>query len=253
MSKKKTILSIFVIILIVPLMILLESLVYQAVRFDTKYAQIIMDTLVIIFATIFNQKVLKLKVDWFSTKHPFRQLLNLVPLMILMLFFNKFSNLGVVKNMALTVIAIILVATAEEYVYRGLLMAQIQRVVKNPFLILLISSVGFGLIHITNMFNASNKWLTVAQMIIAAASGMLYAALYYKTHNLTLAILMHLIYDLPAFFHHGMATAENIMTPDRVGEFLLISAVFFLICSVIALLQVKQFHFSRHIQKLNSK
>lgn len=248
MSKKMSIWKAVLIILLVPITIFIVDMIYPIFKFDQKYIQMFLDTLLILIAVTCNFKFWKLKVDLFSTKHIVRQILNILPLLILMLFFRKFSNLGWPKTGWLAFVTILLVGIGEEYVYRGLLIAQLEKVLNSkPFLIILISSLSFGIIHIGNMLNVTNKWIVVAQMIVAAASGMLYGALYYETHNLSLVIMFHIIDDLPTFFSKGTATAESLMPQSHVGGFLMITFVLFLICSLVAFLQIKlnRVHFKK--------
>ena len=249
MSRKQDWLSVVLIILLVPVTILIVDAIYPIVKFDQKYAQIILDALLILIAVICNFKFWKLKVTFFNTEHILKQVLNMIPLLVFMLFFGKFNNLGFPKAGWSVFLTVLLIGLGEEYVYRGLLMAQLEKNLHSkPFLVILISSVSFGLIHIGNMFNVTNKWVVVAQMIMAAASGMLYGTLYNQTHNLSLAIMFHIFDDLPMLFSKSTATAESLFPKQQLVQFLLITLVIFAICSLIAFLQLKlnNLHFKKH-------
>lgn len=249
MSRKLDWLSVVLIILLVPVTILIVDAIYPILKFDRKYAQMILDTLLILIAVTCNLKFWKLKVTFFNPNHIFKQILNMIPLLAFMLILGKFGNLGFPKAGWNALLTVLLIGIGEEYVYRGLLMAQLEKILHSkPFLIVLISSVSFGLIHIGNMFNVTNKWVVVAQMIVAAATAMLYGTLYSQTHSLSLAIMFHIIDDLPAFFSKSSATAESLMPSQKVMQFLLITLVLFAVCSLIAFLQIKlnNLHLKKH-------
>ena len=83
-----------------------------------------------------------------------------------------------------------LVAIVEEVVFRGLWVATLEKVIRNPFVIALLSAVAFGLIHWSAGF--ANVWA-------AFLTGMLYMALYMRTRSLPAIILSHFVVDLVLF------------------------------------------------------
>lgn len=102
-------------------------------------------------------------------------------------------------SLLLVVLLVPLQATAEEVVFRGLLMQVIGSWLKNPWFAILIPSVGFAFLHIYNV------WGLIAVGLLGAVAGWLT----WRTGGLEAAIAIHIVNNLIVF---------TIMTSGVFGE-----------------------------------
>ncbi len=93
-----------------------------------------------------------------------------------------------------------LVGITEEFLCRGWVLNEfLERFgdnKKNIITSIALSSIIFGVMHITNVLSTSqNLFETILQIINAAAIGFLLGSLYYKTKNIWSVIILHAFYD----------------------------------------------------------
>ena len=79
------------------------------------------------------------------------------------------------------IVQLIFVAAVEELIFRGYLF-RFFKTVKDYKTAIILTSLLFGIVHITNLFN--DNWLLVLLQIIGAIGiGVIYSVTYYKTGN----------------------------------------------------------------------
>lgn len=94
---------------------------------------------------------------------------------------------------------------------------------------LIISSVIFGLIHLSNIAAGAALPITLLQVISAAISGAFFCAIYLRTGNIFLTMLLHFLHDLMSFC---MATqSTGILTME-------VTTADYMENAVIAILQI---------------
>ena len=111
---------------------------------------------------------------------------------------------------------VILVPIAEELLFRGIIMGEIKRVCRRPWLTILLGGTIFAIAH----FN-------VIQSAYVFLVGILFAAVYVMTDSLFLTIIMHIIFN---FFGRTGQTHLGIYVMSVIG----------LICFIILLVQFVQ-------------
>lgn len=117
------------------------------------------------------------------------------------------------------IVQLIFVAAVEELIFRGYLF-RFFATVKNYKTAIILTSLLFGLVHITNLFN--DNWLLVLLQIIGAIGiGVIYSVTYYKTGNLYLCIISHALINISA----------NIGTTDSLAK----ESVFTVACVLLSL------------------
>ncbi len=88
----------------------------------------------------------------------------------------------------------------EELITRGLLLTFFKKAFgkskKSCILAMSLSSVIFGLMHLTNLKGATNATAIYAQIIYAVGIGFFLAALYIRTGNVWGNIILHFLFDL---------------------------------------------------------
>lgn len=132
------------------------------------------------------------------------------------LFFLIFSGLIILINgvlngafkSGLTLINItlgcLLVGVCEEFLCRGWLLNEfLERFgdsKKGIWYSIIISGVIFGLMHIGNMFTQGQDIITtISQVLNAAAIGIIFGLIYYKTKNIWSVIILHGLWDFSIF------------------------------------------------------
>lgn len=105
---------------------------------------------------------------------------------------QRFTPLGILY----LVIGIAFVGFSEELLARGILVRLISEAGFPQYLVMLVSSMIFGLLHGMNYFNGQDRKTTISQMIVATLIGMgLYTALT-VSGTLWVPIILHALFDL---------------------------------------------------------
>lgn len=103
----------------------------------------------------------------------------------------------------------------EEVIFRGPGIANFMRVTddeKKIPLIFWISSLSFGLMHLTNFLAGADLLMTVVQVISACSVGMLFAAIFLRTGNLWPCIIYHTLIDLACFVSEALLATDGLVT-----------------------------------------
>jgi CAAX protease family protein len=87
-------------------------------------------------------------------------------------------------------LGLLLVAVSEEYVFRGLLMALLERLRLNTPMVIVTSAMVFALIHLTSGLDVT---------LNAFLAGLLYGVAYWQTRRLSVCIVSHYLTDLYVF------------------------------------------------------
>ena len=90
----------------------------------------------------------------------------------------------------------------EETIFRGVTVPIGMRYLKSEKrvgILVLISALVFGLMHIGNIVNGASVQMGIAQGIATTFGGILYIAAYLRTGNILIPIFMHGIYDYMCF------------------------------------------------------
>ena len=100
-----------------------------------------------------------------------------------------------------------------------------------------VSSLCFGLIHMTNSLVGAPLWVSVIQAAYAAGIGMAFAAVYLKTGTLWPCIIAHTTVDFLEFIRADLGSTGGIMTGMGIGDWITIAAGVF--AGVWALFQMR--------------
>lgn len=122
---------------------------------------------------------------------------------------------------ALYVISMLCVGFLEEIIFRGFLFDTMKKD-SIPWAVA-VSGVTFGLGHIVNLVNGAQVLPTLVQIVYAAAAGILFAVIFYKSGSLIPCILTHSAINALSAFSN-----EQAMTPMRQvvsGGFLAVVAI----------------------------
>ena len=203
-------------------------------------AQALADLVVFLVAYLLNRQYFQEKVFWFNQKNGLAQLSTAFPALIIVAFLNSPVLLVNDFQVKFQVILIcLLVGLAEEYIFRGVLISLFLKANhNNAFGAVIGSSILFGLIHITNL-KALPLGYVSAQMIFAAAIGILFGTIYVKTRNLSIVIVLHAFRDMfPMFSNKLMKQASQ--TSFNMAS-LYVMVVFLGIALFISYIQLQNF------------
>ena len=115
----------------------------------------------------------------------------------------------------------------EEIAFRGLGVANYMRTIKSEKQITVIfwlSSVFFGLVHITNAFVGADPIMSVIQALYAVGIGLLLGAVFLRTGLLWPIILGHMSLDFMEFIRADMGSSGGLMVNFGVGDWITIAA-----------------------------
>lgn len=134
-----------------------------------------------------------------------------IPILIFMtknLWFGIAWNISPLETV-LYILMMFCVGFLEEMIFRGLLFnAMAKDGIKSA---IIVSSVTFGIGHITNLINGSGAELlpNILQVIYAISIGFMFVIMYYKTKSLIVCIAAHSIFNALSVFAN-----EAILTPQ---------------------------------------
>lgn len=138
-----------------------------------------------------------------------KNLLYFVPMIIISLVNLRF---GIYINYSwqqilLISITMLGVGFSEEILFRGFLMKAIMN--KNPKAAILLPSIIFGIIHITNLFSGANIIMTILQVIYATFFALMCSMFFYKTNNLIPCMICHSITNITDVFLPNNLSIED--------------------------------------------
>lgn len=138
-----------------------------------------------------------------------KNLLYFVPMIIISLVNLRF---GIYINYSWQLILLISITMlgvgfSEEILFRGFLMKAIMN--KNPKAAILLPSIIFGIIHITNLFSGANIIMTILQVIYATFFALMCSMFFYKTNNLIPCMICHSITNITDVFLPNNLSIED--------------------------------------------
>jgi len=236
---KNNITKIVVASLIFPLVLYLMSF-FVPRKSATSFWQAAGDVAVFLVAYILNAKYFQQKVHWFNNNKMASQLSTALPAIIIVALLDSPMLAVPDFKVKLNVIIIcLLVGLAEEYLFRGVLVGLFLKVTHNNALGAVVgSSIIFGMVHMMNIKSLPFGYVS-AQVIFAAAIGILFGTIYLKTHNLGIVIALHALRDMFPMFSNKMLAQMGKTTFSMAS--LYVTIAFLLIALFIAYVQLQNF------------
>lgn len=135
----------------------------------------------------------------------------------IIMFFTSFSGDINVRSIINLAIFCFLIGVYEEFLCRGWLLNEfLERYGKDNksiFLCICISGIIFGLLHSINVINGSMSSVDViVQVISAAASGIGFGTIYYKTKNIWSVVFLHAFWDFSLMLSETSTVTSVMMT-----------------------------------------
>ena len=159
-----------------------------------------------------------------NTKNFGKSLISGLPVLIytvfasIVLFAEMISEKSPMKSISEIIffaLFVLLVGFSEEFLCRGIMTETMLRKYGNTkkgiWFSILTSSVGFGLIHLTNILMGQSVLDTVVQVITASFVGIFFNAIYVRHRNVYAIALIHGLIDFVAMWKQGFCQGHAIL------------------------------------------
>ena len=160
---------------------------------------------------------------------------------------SNFMIPATVSSLLVAIFAGIVPGFAEEILYRGIIISYFMKLFKSSkgiFLILIFSSLIFGLIHLPNFFLSDSFNIILFQIFYAFAFGILTGAVYLRTGNLWPPIILHSLIDISSFFSIKFNLNSTLLKTNFVWNFPTI--LMFISCIIVIILGFYYVRISKH-------
>lgn len=118
-------------------------------------------------------------------------------------------------NIINVILYCILIGISEELLCRGWVqnsfLKRYGKSKKGAFISIILASLVFGSMHITNYFAGNTFLETVAQVLQTTSLGFLFGVIYYKSGNIWTSIILHAIYDFSIMISEVGAFKDCVM------------------------------------------
>lgn len=168
-----------------------------------------------------------------------------------------FIPMGSLKLLLPMILLALLTAISEEFLYRGVIFANLLKIftkhhsnMLNTISAVGLSSLLFSLQHLSNLMNQS--WpLTYCQLIQTFGMGVLFAAVYLRTGSLSLTVFMHFILDFPTLYLSTISTSAhgqgNVTGEASVIGSVVVAMIYVVIGVIVIHTQLKDNELVQHI------
>ena len=135
-----------------------------------------------------------------------KDFLYFIPLIIISLFNlrNGIHNNNSSSEVIFHILTMINIGFLEEVIFRGFLFKMMEK--DNVKSAIIVSSITFGIGHITNLLNGADFIPTLLQVCYAIAIGYMLVMIFYKSKSLIPCIIFHSIFNSLSIFSTGNST-----------------------------------------------
>ena len=124
----------------------------------------------------------------------------------------------------------------EEVAFRGLAGSNFMRVwrdEKKLVLIVTLTALIFGLVHISNILAGAGTAVSFTQAVYSFGAGVLFAAVYLRTGSLLPSILVHTLVDMSAFMTSELMESGGVLSGNSFDPTMLITGLLGLALAVV--------------------
>lgn len=247
LKKKKTNVSLYTILMTIVFIFITEVIIWRKGSNSILYAisyypkgqlvlkEAILSALVLIVmilfgnSYVFTQKREKLRKGLYYGLYIiiFSALMILIQIPTIIRAFNNDMTTTMMTLINL-LIGCFLVGVAEEFLCRGWLLNEFlerfgnnkKGVYESVWYSIIISGLIFGILHLANVYSNHDLVGTIIQVMNAAAGGVMYGLIYYKTRNIWSVVVLHALWDFSLFLNElspTMSTVESYTIASVLG------------------------------------
>ncbi len=155
-------------------------------------------------------------------------LLMLLPCLLIQWFGSVISIITVgLGNVFLAFLKAMAPGFGEEMMFRILGISNFMRTIKTEKdikKIFWLSSIVFGIVHMTNVFVGADMFTSICQSVYAVGIGMILGAVYLRTGNAWVIMLGHMSLDFTEFCRADLGNSNGVMQAMGVGDWITIVA-----------------------------
>lgn len=158
-----------------------------------------------------------------KTEYPYKRVLYFLPIIIMELIvlvpgyiqegFHLYDNL---KLLGILLIFTLAVGFSEELFFRGIILNMLKK--DGAIYSIIVSSIIFGILHISNLLGGANQLYTLLQIIYALLFGLVAASIVTLHRSLTPVITWHFLHDFLTFCMGDRVQGTELeLTPLMIG------------------------------------
>jgi membrane protease YdiL (CAAX protease family) len=177
---------------------------------------------------------------------------------------KKVLQLLPLPQIIIFIITMIAIGIAEEFIFRGIILNlfidKFDKTKKGIYISITLSSIIFGAAHVTNVFSGISIKSALIQACLVSMLGALLAAIYLRSRNIWVVVIIHAFNDFSALIGSGLFGIGSIVTQvNSYGYIKLIGLVIYLIPILILLrkkklseiLEYREFISSQSVNSIN--
>ncbi len=137
-----------------------------------------------------------------------------------------------------SILVALVAGTTEETIFRGIPASYAMRHLndrKKLPMVIVITSLLFSLVHATNIFSGASVSATLLQLLTSFGIGTTLCALYFRSGNIILPMLLHFLYDVYALMNADSVTEAGVLDASLTVKDLTTNLVIFVIEIAITL------------------
>ena len=165
----------------------------------------------------------------------------------LFVIFNALDPAFAIPTTAILAVTVIISGIGpgifEEIMFRGIVISYLMKMFrnsKNILPIVIVSALIFGVLHLFNAFMGAPLDITIFQFVVTFGMGILFAAVYLRTGNLWIPIILHSLNDIVAFCCTSAISSHGVIQTGFVFNWLnIITIIVSIICIVLGLYYVR--------------
>lgn len=159
--------------------------------------------------------------------------------------YNKEANeLLPLPQIAIFVAAIAGVGITEEFIFRGtilnLFMDKFDKTQKGIYVSIAISSIIFGIAHITNIFSGVSIKSSFIQAVGATVLGALLSAIYLRTKNIWVVVILHALMDFSSLIGSGLFGTNSLASEINNYSYIKFIGLLIYLVPLLVLLRKKK-------------
>ena len=145
----------------------------------------------------------------------------------------------------------------EEILFRGIVISYLMKMFrnsKNIIPIVIVSALIFGILHLANVLLGAQLDVTIFQFFSTFSIGILFGAVYLRTGNLWIPIILHSLNDIAAFCCTSAISTQGVIQTGFVLDWLtILTIIVSIICIVLGLYYVRSAKHDEILEIWNEK